>query len=184
MKLTQAFAMAWKSMSQSKMRSFLTMLGIIIGVAAVIVLVSLVGGFSADLSSSFESMGTTNLSVMLMGRGGSTVMEPDEMMALKEQHSDLLSLCSPEVSVSATLKHGTASMTATVTGGSEDYHLLNGYTLAQGRAVAYADLSARSKVAVIGSYVAQELLGAGRAVGQALKSVGDSKRVSTGSVPS
>ena len=82
MKLTQAFAMAWKSMSQSKMRSFLTMLGIIIGVAAVIVLVSLVGGFSADLSSSFESMGTTNLSVMLMGRGGSTVMEPDEMMAL------------------------------------------------------------------------------------------------------
>ena len=177
MKLTQAFAMAWKSMSQSKMRSFLTMLGIIIGVAAVIVLVSLVGGFSADLSSSFESMGTTNLSVMLMGRGGSTVMEPDEMMALKEQHSDLLSLCSPEVSVSATLKYGTASMTATVTGGSEDYHLLNGYTLAQGRAVVYADLSARSKVAVIGSYVAQELFDAGQAVGQTLKINGDSYTV-------
>ena len=177
MKLTQAFAMAWKSMSQSKMRSFLTMLGIIIGVAAVIVLVSLVGGFSADLASSFESMGTTNLSVILMGRGGSTVMEPDEMMALKEQHSDLLSLCSPEVSVSATLKHGTASMTATVTGGSEDYHLLNGYTLAQGRAVVYADLSARSKVAVIGSYVAQELFDAGQAVGQTLKINGDSYTV-------
>ena len=177
MKLTQAFSMAFKSMSQSKMRSFLTMLGIIIGVAAVIVLVSLVGGFSADLSSSFESMGTTNLSVMLMGRGDSTVMEPDEMMALKEQHSDLLSLCSPEVSVSATLKHGTASLSGVVTGGSEDYHLLSGYTLAQGRAVAYADLAARSKVAVIGSYVEQELFEGEQAVGQTLKINGDAYTV-------
>ena len=80
MKLKQAFSLAFKSMAQSKMRAFLTMLGIIIGVAAVIVLVSLVGGFSADLSSSFESMGTTTLNVMLMGRGNNTVIEPDEMM--------------------------------------------------------------------------------------------------------
>ena len=173
MKLKQAFSLAFKSMAQSKMRAFLTMLGIIIGVAAVIVLVSLVGGFSADLSSSFESMGTTTLNVMLMGRGNNTVIEPDEMMELVEENSDLLALCSPVVSVSATVKHGSESISTSVSGGSEDYHQLNNYALSQGRAVSYADLNWRSKVAVIGSYVAAELFDGEEALGGTLKINGD-----------
>lgn len=55
--------MAWESIRSNKMRSFLTMLGIIIGVAAVIILVSLVQGLSSQVSSMFESMGTTGVSV-------------------------------------------------------------------------------------------------------------------------
>ena len=60
MNITQSLKLALKSISGNKMRSFLTMLGVIIGIAAVITLVSVVQGFSNDMVSSFNSMGTNN----------------------------------------------------------------------------------------------------------------------------
>ena len=57
MGFTQAFKLAFKSLSGSKMRAFLTMLGIIIGVASVIILVSLMQGMTGEVTSMFEDMG-------------------------------------------------------------------------------------------------------------------------------
>ena len=68
MSVKQAFILAVKSLSASKMRSFLTMLGIIIGVASVIVLVALVDGFKQQLVDQFESMGTNLISVSIPGK--------------------------------------------------------------------------------------------------------------------
>ena len=65
MNIKQAFTLALKSLMGSKMRSFLTMLGIIIGVASVIVLVSIVQGMSDEMVSTFESMGTNLISVSI-----------------------------------------------------------------------------------------------------------------------
>ena len=64
----QAFKLAFKSLSGSKMRAFLTMLGIIIGVASVIILVSLIQGMTGEVTSMFEDMGTNTLTVSVMGQ--------------------------------------------------------------------------------------------------------------------
>ena len=70
MNIKQAFTLALKSLMSSKMRSFLTMLGIIIGVAAVIIIESVVNGMTKDVVDQFESMGATTITVSVMGRGG------------------------------------------------------------------------------------------------------------------
>ncbi|MDR0434985.1 MAG: ABC transporter permease, partial [Gracilibacteraceae bacterium] len=99
MKLWQAFRLALKSILSSKTRSLLTMLGVIIGVAAVIVLVSLVNGFSSDMTSSFESMGTNLIQVTVFGRGGNMVVKPADLMAFGEERRELLAAVSPAVTV-------------------------------------------------------------------------------------
>ena len=85
MNVKQSFKLALKSIKGSKFRSFLTMLGIIIGVASVIVLVSLIDGFSQDMASSFESMGTNLLTVSIRGRGGNLKVDAADMMEFAEE---------------------------------------------------------------------------------------------------
>ena len=79
MNIKQAFSLAIKSLRTSKMRSFLTMLGIIIGVAAVIVIVSIVNGMTKDVIDQFESMGATTITVTIRGRGGNRSVDVDDM---------------------------------------------------------------------------------------------------------
>ena len=67
MNLKQAFKMAIKSIAASKMRTFLTMLGIIIGVCAVIVLVSVVQGSTGSITDSIESLGANSITVSFTG---------------------------------------------------------------------------------------------------------------------
>ena len=82
MNLKQAFSLALKSLSGSKLRAILTMLGIIIGVAAVIIIVSLVNGVTSDLVAQFEEMGATTINVSVMGRGGNRSVSIDDMQNL------------------------------------------------------------------------------------------------------
>ncbi|MGI6180768.1 MAG: ABC transporter permease [Agathobaculum sp.] len=171
MGVTQAFKLAVKSLSGSKMRAFLTMLGIIIGVGSVIILVSLMQGMTGEMTAMFEDMGTNTLDVMVTGRGSSRTVDVDDIYALYEQNKDVFMGISPAVSVKGTVKTGTDSdaFDATgVTGVSEQYAQLSKLTLAEGRFISYADLTARSRVAVVGSYIANTVFG-GRAVGQTLK---------------
>ena len=80
------FKIALNSLRVNKMRSALTSLGIIIGVAAVIVLVSLVNGFANDMAESFESLGTNLLTVNIRGRGGNIKLTPIEVMEFAEEN--------------------------------------------------------------------------------------------------
>lgn len=141
------------------MRSFLTMLGIIIGVAAVIILVSLVNAYMSYMTDSFASMGTNQISVNLINLPSRSV-SVDEMYEFYEEHTDDFEHMSPTVSVNSNVKHGNDSMTATsVRGVSEDYIKIKDYELAYGRNIQYADIASRTKVCVIGEYVANELYG-------------------------
>ena len=79
MSLKQAFILALKSLSGSKLRAFLTMLGIIIGVAAVIVIVSVVNSMTSDIVAQFEQMGATTINVSVMGRGGNRSVSIEDM---------------------------------------------------------------------------------------------------------
>ncbi|MDY3619437.1 ABC transporter permease [Agathobaculum sp.] len=171
MGFTQAFKLAFKSLAGSKMRAFLTMLGIIIGVASVIILVSLMQGMTGEVTSMFEDMGTNTLSVMITGRGSSRTVDVDDLYDLYEENTDVFLGLSPTVSVNGTVKTGTDSDSfdsTSVTGVSEQYTEIKGYTLASGRFISYADLESRGKVAVVGTYIADTVFG-GDPVGESIK---------------
>ena len=169
MNFLESFKMALSNIRTSKMRSFLTMLGIIIGVASVIVIVGLGNGMEIYMTDQFESMGTNSLSVTILGRGSGRSVSVDEMYEIVDENSDCLSMLSPTVTMQATPKIGTETTSYTsVTGVSEDYFAMKDYTVAQGRGLQYVDMLRRNKVCVVGSYL-NRMYYAGQAVGQTLK---------------
>lgn len=157
--MLQSFKLAIKSIWSNKMRSFLTMLGIIIGVDSVIILVSIVNGYMSSVVESFSSMGVNRISVRLTNLSSRSV-DVDEMYSFYDEHKDLFAQMSPSVSVSAVVKKGEDSLDYTSVGGySEEYLDIMGYELESGRNISYADIAARNKVCVVGYYVASELFG-------------------------
>ena len=166
----QSFKLALKSIWGNKMRSFLTMLGIIIGVAAVIILVSIVNGYMGSVVENFASMGVNRINVNVTNLS-SRSLDEDDMYAFYEENTDLFAQISPSVSVNTSVKHSTDEMDSTSVGGcSEQYLDIMDYELEAGRNIAYSDIISRQKVCVIGAYVAQTLYGsAERAVNQTLK---------------
>ncbi len=152
--MLNSFKLALKSIWANKMRSFLTMLGIIIGVAAVIILVGIVNGEMSYMTESFSSMGTNRLTVNITNLSSRSV-SVDEMYDFYESNSKYFSHMSPSVTVSGTVKVGNEnSDKTTITGTSEEYLDIMDYSLEKGRFIQYSDLLARTKVAVIGYYVA------------------------------
>ena len=111
MSLLETFQLALKNILGSKMRTFLTMLGIIIGVCAVIVIVGLGNGMQGYIESQFEDMGTDSLTVMIVGRGSSRSVSEEQMYEMVEENSDLLKQISPTAAMSGILKIGSDSIT-------------------------------------------------------------------------
>ena len=169
MSLLETFQLSVKNILGSKLRTFLTMLGIIIGVCAVIVIVGLGNGMRGYIEDSFAELGTDSLTVMVMGRGSSRSVSEDDMYRMVADNQDLLKQISPTVSVSFPLKIGSDTVsTSAVSGVSEDYFSMKGYEVAQGRGIQYTDISGRKKVCVVGQYLNMAYYG-GNAVGQTVK---------------
>ena len=168
--MLQSFKLAMKSIWSNKMRSFLTMLGIIIGVASVIILVSLVNAYMSYMTDSFSSMGTNQITVNMINLSSRSVSD-EEMYEFYSEQGEVFDEISPMVSIGGTIKHGNDSMTSTsITGVSEAYLSIKGWELQYGRNLQYGDMTGRHKVCVIGTYVADELYGsAENAYGETLK---------------
>ena len=169
MNVMESFKMAVGNIRTSKMRSFLTMLGIIIGVAAVIVIVGMGNGMEIYMTEQFESMGTNTLTVSIYGRGTGRTVTDEDMYDIVERNSDALELLSPTVTMQSPAKIGTDTITSTsITGVSEDYFTIKDYDVAMGRGLQYVDMLKRSRVCVVGTYLNQEYFG-GNALGQTIK---------------
>lgn len=168
--MLQSFKLAMKSIWSNKIRSFLTMLGIIIGVASVIILVSLVNAYMSYMTDSFSSMGTNQITVNMINLSSRSVSD-EEMYEFYSEQGEVFDEISPMVSISGAIKHGNDSMTSTsITGVSEAYLSIKGWELQYGRNLQYGDMTGRHKVCVIGTYVADELYGsAENAYGETLK---------------
>ena len=168
--MLQSFKLAMKSIWSNKMRSFLTMLGIIIGVASVIILVSLVNAYMSYMTDSFSSMGTNQITVNMINLSSRSVSD-EKMYEFYSEQGEVFDEISPMVSISGAIKHGNDSMTSTsITGVSEAYLSIKGWELQYGRNLQYGDMTGRHKVCVIGTYVADELYGsAENAYGETLK---------------
>ncbi len=173
MNFKQSFILAIKSLTTSKMRSFLTMLGIIIGVAAVIILTSMVDSMKQMMVDEFESMGTNLISVNITGRGGNRAVKPEDMLALVEE-KETLAAVSPNITIHAYVKNGNENQSVTCIGTSETYHEINNLEMSSGRYLSFVDIERRQKCCVIGSYIAKEIFKGIDPVGQVVKLNGNS----------
>ena len=173
MNILESLSLAVKNIVSSKTRTLLTMLGIIIGVAAVIVIVGLGNGLEGYVSDSFSSMGTNTLTVMVLSRGSTRTMEVEDVYGIVAENSQYLDLCSPTASLSGSVKVGADTTSSSVTGVSEDYFSIQGYEVSRGRGLQYSDIATRTKVCVVGAYLDQAYFG-GNAVGQTLRVGGQS----------
>ena len=169
MTIFECFSMAFSNIRSSKMRSFLTMLGIIIGIAAVMVIIGLGNGMSNYMTDMFKSIGTNTLTVTLTGRGSSYELSDDEMFRIVEENSEYLSSVTPTVSVRSNVKIGRETLDSTsVTGVAETYFDINSYTVESGRGMRFLDMEKRTEICVVGSYVADSWFG-GDAIGQTIR---------------
>ena len=169
MKTSQAFLMAFSSLISNKMRSFLTMLGMIIGVGAVIAMVSLMDGMIDYTMDSFSDMGADTITVSLMGTSSKQLTD-EQMYSFVEEHSDAFCQLSPSASLATTVRKGDQKLTnETINGVSEGYADIQAREVSSGRFLAYADMLSRSKVCVIGTYVCNELFDGADPVGETIK---------------
>jgi putative ABC transport system permease protein len=145
------------------------MLGIIIGVAAVIVIVGLGNGLENYMTDAFQSMGTNLLTVTIMGRGSTRSVSVNDMYDILDKYPEYFAVMSPTVSVSGTVKVGAEQVDSTrISGVNEDYRSLSRYEMSGGRFIRYADCLTRSKACVVGSYIAKEFYD-DTAVGERIK---------------
>ena len=171
-----AIIMALDSIREKKGRSFLTMLGIIIGVTAVLVLVALVSGYNADITAYYEKLGVNKVTVDLTWYD--TTRAEDVGALLYEygngELSDMVTGVSPSLSTSKTVKHGSSTAeSVTVYFGSDQFAVCNNYTLDTGRDILSYDTENRSQVCVLGSYVADTLFEYADPIGQTVYLNGD-----------
>ena len=169
--ILQSMKMAWHAVVSNKLRSFLTMLGVIIGVVALIVLVSIANGATSSVTDQISSMGSSYLTVTISD-------DKENPLRLKEM-SDF---CEPEeidevapVSwTSVTAKTSYSNGTMTLTGTTGGYADIQGLELFSGRFLKQTDIDNDSYVAVITKDTATELLGRADAVGESIKLNGKS----------
>lgn len=181
MQLLQTVSMAFKAIAGNKIRSFLTMLGVIIGVLSVTVLIGIGQGTTASVTESIASMGTNLLTVSLqtrsVGRGmpgmnrnagsrGTVILKLDDILSLEEEESVMA--VSPVVTGSLTVKAGSTNTSASVTGVLPAYAGIINQSVQSGRYIMDVDVENRSAVCVIGPDLAEDLYGNTNVVGNTL----------------
>ena len=175
----ETFRQAIQNVWSNKLRTFLTMLGIIIGVMAVIVIVGLGNGMTKSMRDSFSALGTNTLSVQVWGAGNRNVSEED-MYEIVDQNPDLYATVSPQIDFSSmgSLKIGTTTFRwSTIYGVDENYtDTVKNYQLAQGRGLQYMDIEDNKQVCIIGDYLNRVAFG-GNGLGQTLKIGTDKFRI-------
>ncbi len=175
MNILQALKMGFSGIAGNKLRSILTMLGIIIGVAAVIVLVSLATGTTQSITDRISSMGSNLLTVNIRGRGNEGSLTQAEMNKWQEEEG--VQYLAPVINSSQEVKAGTESSSANLIGTTDDYLQMNSLKLAAGRSLADMDMEGRTQVALIGSEIAETLYEGEDPLGQNIKISGSNFKV-------
>ena len=182
MQIMQTVSMAFKAIGANKVRAFLTMLGVIIGVMSVTVLIAIGQGTTASVTESISSMGTNLLTVNISSRmpgfgasrynrnsrnagssKGTVILKLDEILSLEQEES--IAYVSPVASGSLTVKAGSVNTSASITGVLPAYAEIINQGVQSGRYIIDADVDNRSAVCVIGPDLAEDLFGTTNVVG-------------------
>jgi putative ABC transport system permease protein len=163
--MIQSFKMALKSIAGNKLRSFLTMLGIIIGVMALVVLVSIANGATSSVTNTISSLGSNLLTISVSDDKG----EPVKQSTLAEWTDENgIGEIAPYAQASVTGKYDTTSDSVTVYGTTAEYADIQELSIELGRFVKTTDVDNNSFVCVISQAVATDLVGYVDCVGQIL----------------
>ena len=162
----QSFVMALRSIGANKMRAVLTMLGIIIGVMALVVLVSLVNGATTSVTDAVSDLGSSMVTVTVSDDKGKPVTLEDLNTWMEEERD--LGLMAPYQTSTVVGRHSANYGSVTVYGTTPAYYDIQGMQLSMGRWLKAADIANNSYVCVINETAATELIGYEDCVGQAL----------------
>ena len=169
MNFMQAFKMAFKSIASKKTRSFLTMLGIIIGVASVVIMVSVVQGQNKKSMEYFEAMGDNKIQVYAYQRYETTGRVSDLLYEYCLGMQDLVLGVTPQIEVwqEMNIKYGAKTFNTfdwdrwedrlSVTLGSDQYGVCNNYTIGGGRELSFLDIDKTNQVCVLGAGAKEKL---------------------------
>ncbi len=175
LKFSKCMQLALSNIISNKTRSLLTMLGIIIGIMSVITLVSLMNGMTGEITSMFDELGTTTITVSIQSRGGSRRVTEDDIYKIAADNNDIIAGVSPSVTVSSTVKIPSSSDTITTrtTGVSEVYADMTKTVIEQGSFFEYIDVERMQNVCVIGTYIQRNFFGMQSPLGQTVKINGE-----------
>lgn len=152
----QSVKMAWESVTSNKMRSFLTMLGIIIGVFSLVVLVSIVSGATGSITDTVSGLAPSALQVTIMDNKGNplSISDVDAM-----QGEGAIGLTSPLLQDQVTIRSGRTDESATLYGVNENYSSIQEQELEAGRFIKNPDVTNNTNVAVVSTDVVKDVLG-------------------------
>ncbi|AGK95358.1 ABC transporter permease [Clostridium pasteurianum] len=166
MKFTKLVKIALSSVWNNKMRSFLTMLGIIIGISSVIILVGIGQGTQKEVSDQIDSLGTNLITANIMSSKSITISDED-LSSLKAKPG--VKEIAPQISESnINVKSGTKSSTTTLEASTPEYAQIRNLTVSSGRFITERDITNRFNVAVIGTETAENVFGDTNVVGNSI----------------
>ena len=170
----QSLKMAWNAISSNKMRSFLTMLGIIIGVVSLVVLVSIASGATDSVTEQISSMGTNLLTVRITD-DKENPLKLSELSKFTE--NDVITEVAPMGQTSVTAKNGYNSEDMTLYGTTGSYFSIQGLTLVAGRYIKKTDVDNHTYVVVINQTAAEEIFETTDVIGKQISLDGKSFQV-------
>jgi putative ABC transport system permease protein len=173
----QAFKMAIKSIVGNKVRSLLTMLGVIIGVGAVIVATAFAEGSTKNIMSQLEGIGTNLVSITITGRNSNRNVTYEQLKEYQEKNSDKIAYIAPTVTSNVTTKYGTKSGSSSLVGTSPDYEIIQSRTVKEGRFITPVDVDLRMSVALVGTAVVNDVFEGANPIGKDIKVNGQVFRV-------
>ena len=175
MNLGEVLRIAWKSLTSNKLRSILTMLGVIIGVAAVIMMIAISSGTEATIAERINGLGSNLLFISGANTRGGPNQGPQnqkgglvytDVAAIRDQVSGVAGV-SVEQQASVTVKVGSTTLTSvTVVGTTPDYLTVRDVKIGSGRFITEQDNTRVEKVVVLGSGIAEQLFGTTDPLGQ------------------
>ena len=177
MNILNLFKVSLKAVANNKMRSFLSMLGIIIGVAAVIIMMAIGQGSKESIRKELSTMGTNLLTIRPGAdmRGG-VRQDPSAMQTLKMadyerivREKNFVTKVSPEVTASGQAIYGNNNTTSSMYGESIDYIDIRQWTIEEGECFTEEDIKKAAKVCLIGATVVKELFGSTDPIGKTIR---------------
>ncbi|MBN2356454.1 ABC transporter permease [candidate division KSB1 bacterium] len=177
MEFNESLRIAFSSLAANKMRATLTMLGIIIGVAAVITMVGLGSGAQKAIADRIQSMGSNLLFIrpgssrsggIHMGEGSRTTLKEEDLYALRSKNK-YLAFVLPEFSRNAQMQYENQNRNASVVGTTPEYESVRNMPVEKGRYFTEEEVRTSARVAVIGSDILENLFQGSDAIGKTMK---------------
>jgi len=177
MNLSAILKVAFRALGRNKMRTALTMLGIVIGVSAVIMMVSLNEGANSMMREEMGSLGSNMIMVMpgsrtsrgaRLGMGAASTLTEQDVIAI-EREIPTVAAASPSVNASAQLVFGNQNWSVSIQGTNEKFPLIRDWEIAEGEFFTAGDVRSASRVIVLGQTVSKELFQGGDPIGQSIR---------------